>query len=63
MCKKCYSFNYSNGWYFDKPEYLAEKDSDEEISVQFSQCPACAEEEMASSCDIELFRAFMKLKK
>ena len=47
MCRKCYSFNYNNSWHFEKPEYLSEKDPKEEISIQFSHCPACIEEALA----------------
>jgi hypothetical protein len=44
MCRKCYSFQYENGWHFERPSYLSEND---EISVQFSQCPSCVEETLA----------------
>jgi len=47
MCRKCYSFGYAGGWHFERPEYLSTKDMDEEISIQFSQCPACLEESLA----------------
>ncbi len=47
MCRKCYAFKYENGWHFERPSYLIEKDADEKISVKFSQCPACIEEALA----------------
>lgn len=47
MCRKCYSFRYDGGWHFERPEYLLAKDTDEKISVKFSQCPACLEEALA----------------
>ena len=47
ICKKCLSFYYANEWHFEKPDYLAKKDMDEEITVFFSQCPACVEETLA----------------
>lgn len=47
MCRKCYAFKYDNGWHFDRPEYLLEKDADEKISVRFSLCSACVEEALA----------------
>jgi len=47
ICRKCYSFFYGNAWHFERPEYIAEKDVDEEITVSFSQCPACVEETLA----------------
>lgn len=47
MCRKCYSFKYDNSWHFEKPDYLGEKDPNEEISIQFGQCPACVEEALA----------------
>ena len=47
MCKKCYTFYYKNSWHFDKPLYL-ETDSEEEIPVKFTECPACLEQDAAS---------------
>ena len=47
MCRKCYSFKYDNSWHFERPEHLLEHDPDDQISVQFSQCPACIEESLA----------------
>ena len=47
MCRKCYSFRYDNGWHFERPDYLLEKDVNEQISVRFRQCPACVEEALA----------------
>lgn len=47
MCRKCYAFKYDNSWHFERPDYLAEKDSDEKISVRFSLCSACVEEALA----------------
>ncbi len=47
MCRKCYSFGYDGGWHFERPKFLQERDMDEKISVQFSQCPACVEETLA----------------
>ncbi len=44
MCRKCYSFHYENGWHFERPSYISEVD---EVSVEFSQCPACIEESLA----------------
>jgi hypothetical protein len=44
MCRRCYSFQYENGWHFERPSYLSEND---EIAVQFSQCPSCVEESLA----------------
>lgn len=46
MCKKCYTFYYKHSWHFYKPEQL-EKDTDSIVSVRFTQCPACLEEETA----------------
>jgi hypothetical protein len=47
MCKKCYTFYYKHSWHFYKPEQL-EKDTDSIVSVHFTQCPACIEEELAT---------------
>ena len=47
MCKKCYTFYYKNSWHFDKPAYL-EVDEEKEIPVQFTECPACLEQEVSS---------------
>ncbi len=47
MCKSCYSFKYSGNWHFEEPAYLKERDPDEEISIQFVNCPACIEEQIS----------------
>ncbi|OGI95017.1 hypothetical protein A2917_01390 [Candidatus Nomurabacteria bacterium RIFCSPLOWO2_01_FULL_42_17] len=47
MCRKCYAFQYENGWHFEKPAHLLERDPNEEVTVQFSQCSACVEEALA----------------
>ena len=46
MCKKCYTFYYKNSWHFDKPKSLEEAE-EPVISVHFTQCPACLEEELS----------------
>jgi hypothetical protein len=46
MCKKCYTFYYKNSWHFESPNYL-NIDSDKELPVRFTQCPACLEQEQA----------------
>jgi hypothetical protein len=45
MCKKCFTFYYKHSWHFYKPEQL-EKDADAVISVHFTECPACLEQEL-----------------
>ena len=47
MCRNCYSFNYDGAWHFEEPKYIREKDSGEEIYVQFTKCPPCVEELLA----------------
>ena len=46
MCIKCYAFKYDNEWHFEKPEHLIDRDPDERIPVQFSQCTSCIEESL-----------------
>lgn len=46
MCNKCYTFYYKNSWHFEKPEYL-ESNSEKEVKVRFTECPACMEQELA----------------
>jgi hypothetical protein len=47
MCKKCYTFNYKNSWHFYKPQSL-ELDGGDDVSVRFTECPTCLQEEAAS---------------
>jgi len=47
ICKNCFSFYYSHSWHFEKPDYL-NKEPEEEVTVFFSQCPACVEETLAA---------------
>ena len=47
MCRKCYAFRYDGSWHFERPDYLAEKDGDEKVSVRFSICSSCVEEALA----------------
>ena len=44
MCEKCYAFYYKNSWHFKRPMYASENEEDE-ISVLFTQCQACLEQE------------------
>ncbi len=44
MCHCCYAFKYDGDWHFEEPSYIHRRDSEEEISVQFTKCPACIEE-------------------
>lgn len=47
MCKECYTFQYGKLWRFERPELL--KSSRESVlSVKFTQCPTCIEQENAS---------------
>jgi len=45
MCKKCYTFYYKHSWHFYKPEQL-DKNTDSIVSVHFTECPACIQEEL-----------------
>ena len=47
MCNKCYTFYYKNSWHFEKPQYL-ETNSENEVVVRFTECPACLEQELAT---------------
>jgi len=47
ICRSCFSFYYDNAWHFEKPNYLRVGGADEQITVEFSQCPACVEEALA----------------
>lgn len=46
ICKKCHTFYYKNAWHFDQPFFM-NTDSDQEIPVRFTECPACLEQEVA----------------
>jgi hypothetical protein len=46
MCDKCYAFYYKNSWHLKRPSYLNQY-SEEEVSVHFTQCGACLEQEDA----------------
>ena len=46
MCKKCYSFHYRKVWHFEAPTTL-QNEEEPELSVRFSVCPACMEQELA----------------
>jgi len=46
MCKKCYTFYYEKSWHFERPLNLNE-DDEKEISVRFTECPACVDQEVA----------------
>ncbi|OGI68398.1 hypothetical protein A2738_00725 [Candidatus Nomurabacteria bacterium RIFCSPHIGHO2_01_FULL_42_15] len=46
MCEHCYAFYYKKSWNFKKPNYLNEY-NEENISVHFTKCPACIEQENA----------------
>lgn len=46
MCKKCYTFYHKNSWHFDRPEQL-EVEAEPIVTVRFTECPACLEEELA----------------
>lgn len=46
MCKRCYAFYYQQSWHFERPEYVV-LDCDENISVRFTECSACVEQEVA----------------
>ena len=46
MCKKCYSFYYKKVWHFEATQSVRDED-EAEVSVRFSQCPACVEQELA----------------
>ena len=48
MCKKCYTFYYKNSWHFEKPKQLEGGEGEPVVSICFTECPACLEEEMSS---------------
>ncbi|MES3004572.1 MAG: hypothetical protein V4690_00495 [Patescibacteria group bacterium] len=46
MCKQCYTFYYKNSWHFEMPNEI-DGDSETQVPVRFTQCPACIEQELA----------------
>ena len=47
MCRNCHTFYYKKSWHFEKPEEVDLAD-DSTVSVHFTQCSACREQELAS---------------
>lgn len=46
MCKKCYTFYYENSWHFYRPLNM-KIGNDEEVSVRFTECSTCLDQESA----------------
>lgn len=47
VCRECYTFYYKNSWHFERPENL-ELHKDSRVTVRFTQCPACLQQELAA---------------
>ena len=48
MCRECYTFRYNNSWHFEKPENLESYKEGSKVPVNFTQCPACLQQEIAA---------------
>lgn len=54
MCKKCYTFYYKHSWHFYRPKQL-DKSIDYFVSVHFTECPSCLEQDLAEENREDLY--------
>lgn len=48
VCRECYTFYYKNSWHFEKPDDVESYRKNSRVSIDFTQCPACLEQELAT---------------
>ena len=47
MCEKCYTYYYKNSWHFERPDNFPSEHDGAAVSVHFTRCAACLEQEEA----------------